>query len=78
MNTSSGSEGDDPLRESRAYNRSIYLMVAMPYLLLGTIGVLIYRGIKAAQKNQTGLLHDTMEELSPRDRGQPPSATGLD
>jgi hypothetical protein len=53
-------------------------MVAMPYLLLGTIGFLIYRGIKAAQKNQTELLSDTMEEPSPGDRGHPPSATGLD
>ena len=33
MNTASGSEASDPLQEARAYNRSIYLMVAMPYLL---------------------------------------------
>ena len=34
----------DPFREGRAYNLSIYLMVGMPYLLLGTFGYLIYRG----------------------------------
>ena len=50
MNTSSSSEDDDPLREARAYNQSIYLMVAMPYLLLGTVGFVVYRGIRAAQK----------------------------
>ena len=51
MNTTSGSEGDDPLQEARAYNNSIYLMVAMPYLLLGTVGFMIYRGYK---KNAAG------------------------
>jgi hypothetical protein len=38
------------LREARAYNQSIYLMVGMPYLLLATLGLLIYRGIKTAQR----------------------------
>ena len=46
MNTASGSEASDPLQEARAYNRSIYLMVAMPYLLLGTVGFMIYRECK--------------------------------
>ena len=51
MNTaSSGSEDDDPLREARAYNNSIYLLVAMPYLLLGTIGLVVYRGFRVAQQ----------------------------
>jgi hypothetical protein len=35
--------GDDPLREARAWNRSIYLMVGMPYFLLGGLGLLCYR-----------------------------------
>jgi hypothetical protein len=43
MNTSSSSEDDDPLREARAYNNSIYLMLSMPYLLLGIIGFKVYR-----------------------------------
>ncbi len=50
----SGSEDDDPMREPRAYNNSILLMVAMPYLLLGGLGLLIYRSILAAGKNRTG------------------------
>jgi hypothetical protein len=33
-------------REARAYNNSIYLMVGMPYLLLGILGCLVYRGVK--------------------------------
>jgi hypothetical protein len=44
--SSSGAEEDDQLREAQAYNSSIYLMVGMPYLLLGTVGFLIYRGVR--------------------------------
>jgi hypothetical protein len=40
--TASGSDGDDPMREPRAYNTSIYIMVSMPYLLLGTFGFLVF------------------------------------
>jgi hypothetical protein len=46
---SSGAEDPvayDPFKEANAYNWSIYLMVAMPYLLLGTVGFLVYRGLK--------------------------------
>ena len=50
MNTTSGSEVDDPLQEARAYNQSIYFMVAMPYAMLGVISLLVYRGFKAAEK----------------------------
>ena len=42
----SGAEADDARRESEAYNQSIYLMVAMPYLLLGGFGYVIYRGLR--------------------------------
>jgi hypothetical protein len=40
----SGAEDEDREREGQAYNNSIYLMVGMPYLLLGTVSFLIYRG----------------------------------
>jgi hypothetical protein len=43
---SSGAEDDDQYREARAYNQSIYLMVGMPYLLLGVLGFKVYRGLK--------------------------------
>jgi hypothetical protein len=39
----SGPEDDDPFQEAKAYNASIYLMVSMPYFLLGSVGLLIYR-----------------------------------
>jgi hypothetical protein len=42
-------EDTDPMREASAYNNSIYLMVGMPYLLLGAFGFYVYRGLK---KNQ--------------------------
>jgi hypothetical protein len=41
---SSGSEDVDHSPE--AYNRSIYLMVGVPYLTFAIFGTLIYRGIK--------------------------------
>ena len=37
---------NDPFKEANAYNWSIYLMVGMPYLLLGTVGFLVYRGLQ--------------------------------
>jgi hypothetical protein len=44
---SSGQGDDDPLAEAKAYNLSIYLMLAMPYGLLGGLGWFVYRGLKA-------------------------------
>jgi hypothetical protein len=73
MNTSSSSEDGDPLREARAYNQSIYLMAGMPYLLLGTVGLMIYRGYKAAQKAEARLPSQTAEEQNePLDGGEGP------
>lgn len=46
----SDSEDSDPLRESRAYNHSIYLMAFMPYLLFGGLGIIMYRSAKAADR----------------------------
>jgi hypothetical protein len=34
------------MREAQGYNTSIYLMVAMPYLMLGAFGFVVYRGLK--------------------------------
>lgn len=38
---------DDPFREAKAYNYSIYLMVSAPYLLIGTVSFLGYRAYRA-------------------------------
>lgn len=43
-----GHEVVDPLREARAYNQAIYLMVGMPYLLLGFVGFMIYRKLRTS------------------------------
>ncbi len=51
MASASGQEEDDPLREAKAYNSSIYLMLAVPYLLLGGFGWFVYRGLKSTQKS---------------------------
>jgi hypothetical protein len=40
-----GDESDGPAL-AWAYNTSIYLMVSVPYLALGTVSVLVYRGLK--------------------------------
>jgi hypothetical protein len=46
---SSPGSGDEEINNApAAYNTSIYLMVGVPYLLLGSVGFLIYRG---CQKN---------------------------
>lgn len=43
---SSGAEDTDQMREARAYNNSIYIMVGMPYILVGGFGFAIYRHLK--------------------------------
>ena len=50
MASASGQEEDDPLREAKAYNSSIYLMLAVPYAILGGFGWFVYRGLKTAEK----------------------------
>ncbi len=40
------------MREARAYNQSIYLMVTMPYFLLGVVSFMIYRSFKNAARAQ--------------------------
>jgi hypothetical protein len=77
MNTSSSSGDDDPLREARAFNQSIYLMAGMPYFLFGTIGFMVYWGFRTAQKNAQARLRDMApDELDApiEDRTWPPSS----
>ncbi len=40
---------DDAFFQARAFNHAIYLMVSMPYLLLGGLGFLFYRSVKRAR-----------------------------
>lgn len=60
----SGSE-DDPLQQARAYNHSIYMMVAMPYVLLGGVGFLIYRGVRKNQLYRQAAAAPTVAEGFP-------------
>jgi hypothetical protein len=43
---SSADENDDPLAEARAYNRSIYFMLAVPYAIVGFGGFYCYRHLR--------------------------------
>ncbi len=43
---SCGAEESDEARQARAYNNSIYLMVGMPYLLLGAVCFMVCRGLR--------------------------------
>jgi len=42
----SGAGEEDSERLAHAYNNSVYLMVGMPYLLLGTVSFLVYRHLR--------------------------------
>ncbi len=46
MPSSSGAEESDQQREAEAYNNSIYLMVAAPYLMFGAVAFWVYRGLR--------------------------------
>ena len=46
MPSSSGAEEADKQREAEAYNYNIYLMVAVPYLLVAAVGFFVYRGLR--------------------------------
>jgi hypothetical protein len=42
----SDAQENDQLREAAAYNNSIYLMVGMPYLMVGGLGIAVYRHLR--------------------------------
>jgi hypothetical protein len=45
-------EEEDPLREARAYNRSVLFMLSLPYVLTATVGLLVYREVRKAKRKQ--------------------------
>lgn len=47
VESSGETDADDPLRESRAYNTSIYFMLSVPYGILGIAGLYGYRVYRA-------------------------------
>jgi hypothetical protein len=79
----SGAEEQDQMRESRAWNNSILLMMAAPYVLATLVGFGIWRGLRqrarleqqaeqeaAAATRQGGL---TCSMLSPADVSSRPA-----
>jgi hypothetical protein len=63
VSATSGAEEEDAMRESRAYNNSIYLMAGMPYLMLGGISYWVYRGLRRhALAEQQAAWEPTAEE----------------
>ncbi len=54
------------MREPRAYNQSIYLMVGMPYLLLGSVGILIYRAHRKKANGPFPQMPPELETVSKR------------
>jgi hypothetical protein len=65
VSKTSDADADDQLREARAYNNSIYLMVSMPYLAFGGVGLMVYRHIR-----QRARLDDAL--IAQLDRGSVP------
>lgn len=49
---------DDPYREARAYHTSVYIFAGMPFLLLGTCGLLIHRQSRRHQALQEPSLQE--------------------
>jgi hypothetical protein len=62
---SDNDEATDGARLALAYNASIYLLVGMPYFLLGTVSFLVYRGLKQKARAE----HLAAEEPRPADGG---------
>jgi hypothetical protein len=62
----SGADAEEALQLASGYNRSIYLMVAMPYLALAVVGLLVYRQCRTyqAQGNGTSLNENDNSRLT--------------
>jgi hypothetical protein len=55
----SSSEADDTDNFPAAVNQSIYLMVSVPYLSLGFVGFMIYRGVRKNREYLEGRSDET-------------------
>ncbi|HZU39272.1 MAG TPA: hypothetical protein VFA18_25320 [Gemmataceae bacterium] len=49
------------MQDTRAYGYSIYLMIAVPYLLLGGFGYFMYRGLRTTQRANASLTDEHHE-----------------
>ncbi len=73
----SGAEDDEQARLSRAYNRSIYLMVGMPYFLLGVGAFAVYRGLKQRSRMGPTALQPALPARAGQADGQGAQACSL-
>ena len=71
-----GDEVDGPAL-AWAYNMSIYLMVSVPYLALGTVSVLVYRGLKDKARAQQLAVGGPQPAAGGLDHVLSPESTGL-
>jgi hypothetical protein len=62
--STSGQDGHDENQEAKAYNVSVLFMAGMPYLLLGGMGLLIYRSVRATRKQGPGDDHGSGTSLN--------------
>jgi hypothetical protein len=51
VDASSENYDDDPLAEARAYNRSIYMMIGVPYTIFAVGGFYCYRHLRGRCPN---------------------------
>ena len=56
VSKTSSAEENDQYREAQAYNNSIYLMVGMPYLMLGGLGFAVCRHLRQCARLEASLL----------------------
>jgi hypothetical protein len=70
--STSGAEEEDQARLARAYNRSIYLMLGMPYFLVGVVGFLVYRSLRERAALEQQLLDQLDRPTSGEGAPAPP------
>jgi hypothetical protein len=71
--SSSGAEEDEQVKTSRAYNSNIYMMVSVPYVLVGAVGYMVYRQLRARAAAQQQLLESAQSPSSgPEPLPRPP------
>lgn len=64
-NSNDGSDDDDRDNFPAAMNQSIYLMLGVPYLAFGVVGLMIYHGVRKNEAYAQTLQQDAPQSGSP-------------
>jgi hypothetical protein len=64
-NANGAGDDDDKDDFPAAMNQSIYLMLGVPYMAFGVVGLLIYRGVKKNEAHVRALQQDAAGNCSP-------------